>query len=146
MHALIRTRDLLCRFQTLCHHVTQDKKKNVFKSYLCFLFSLLIISELKSLLCEMGKSWVGCRQPDITTYQVMRSMDRGEAYKGGGYGIFSRGDRLRGRFITCCTSWHAVLLPLRRRRTLPGSKLKVSVHLFTTVLFPLFFFFYNNSY
>ena len=47
----------------------------------------------------MGKSWVGCRQPDITTYQVMRSMDLGEAYKGGGYGIFSRGDRLRGRFI-----------------------------------------------
>ncbi|KAL9385045.1 hypothetical protein Peur_022055 [Populus x canadensis] len=51
-------------------------------------------------------------------------MDLGEAYKGGGYGIFSRGDRLRGRFITCSTSCHAVLLPLRKQRTLPGSKLK----------------------
>ncbi|KAJ6972909.1 hypothetical protein NC653_033285 [Populus alba x Populus x berolinensis] len=73
----------------------------------------------------MGKSWGGCRQPDITTtYQAMRSMDLGEACKGGGYGIFSRGDRLRGRFITCLHK-----LPLRSFTTAKaarptGAKLK----------------------
>jgi len=94
----------------------------------------------------MGKSWVGCRQPDITTYQVMRSMDLGEAYKDGGYGIFSRGDRIRGRFI-----YNVLLkLPLRSFTTAKAARhTRVKVEGFCPPLHCgsfSFFFFYNNNY